>query len=297
MTALGVGISGITPSSPALSVSSTNERLAVSAYEDERYSIYVWNAAEPFEPPAAQLVDVAALPPLDQSSPTVRLLSAAARPGAAADSGLSHGTLQREAVAHGRGTADCSAGVSSYGPMVAGSAGFTFGDALGDRMLATGLQVGKRTDQHVQLQGCRIRGGISAIGSPMAMASRQRTDSLRGRHIRERARHTRRRRSRAGQSQTIYREVERNSAAILMYPIDRARRFEVAGGFAQNSFEQIVNSTVYFRFDRESCCPRPRTRTTLVCVSISRRRPPRSCQTRRALAPRARFKDSGTAWR
>jgi hypothetical protein len=44
--------------------------------------------------------------------------------------------------------------------------------------------------------------------------------------------------------QTIYREVERNSAAILMYPIDHARRFEVAGGFAQNSFEQIVNSTV-----------------------------------------------------
>ena len=29
-----------------------------------------------------------------------------------------------------------------------------------------------------------------------------------------------------------------------MYPIDRARRFEVAGGFAQNSLEQIVNSNV-----------------------------------------------------
>jgi hypothetical protein len=244
MTALGVGISGITPSSPALSVSYTNERLAVSTYENERYSIYVWNAAEPLDPPARQLVDAAALPPLDQTSPTVRLLSARLDPGLPLIQGYPTAPYKAKLALTGVGQPTASAGVSSYGPMLAGSAGFTFGDSLGDRMLAMGLQVGSGLTSTFSFKDVAFQAGYLRLDHrwQWRLVSGQ-IPYVAGTF--ESAPGT----APSGEvvqvdRQTIYREVERNSAAILMYPIDHARRLEVAGGFAQTSFEQIVNSTV-----------------------------------------------------
>jgi Tol biopolymer transport system component len=244
MTALGVGISGITPSSPALSVSYTDERLAVSTYEDERYSIYVWNAAEPLSPPETELVDAAALPPLDHSSPTVRLLNARWDPGLPPIQGYPTAPYKAKLSLTGVGQPTATAGVSSYGPVVAGSAGFTFGDALGDRVLATGLQVGSGLTNTFSFKDVAFQAGylrmdhrwqwrlVSGQIPYVAGAFESGPGTGPNGEVVQVDR------------QTIYREVERNSAAILMYPIDRARRFEVAGGFAQNSLEQIVNSNV-----------------------------------------------------
>ena len=245
ITAVGVGISGITPSSPALSVSPANGRLAVSTYEDERYSVYVWNTTGALDRPTTPADSVAALPPLDRSTPTVRLLSARSDPGLPPAQIYPTEPYNAKLSLTGVGQPTASAGVSNFGPAVAGSAGFTFGDALGDRMLATGLQVGSGLTNTFSFKDVAFQAGYLRLdrrwqwrlvsgqipyvagtfeSAPAAGANGEVVQVDR---------------------QTIYREVERNSAAILMYPLDHARRVEVAGGFAQNSFEQIINSSVW----------------------------------------------------
>ena len=246
ITATGVGISGITPTSPALSVSTVNERIAVSSYENERYTVYVWNAPEPLDRPATLLTEnAAALPPIDRSSPTVRLLSARLDPGVPAVQDYPTTPYQGKMSLIGVGQPTAGAGVGSNGPMIAGSASFAFGDALGDRLLATGLQVGNGLTNTFSFKDLAFDAGYLRLdhrwqwrlvtGQIPYVAGT--FESLPGTAA-------------SGEPvqidrQTIYREVERNTAAILMFPIDRARRLEFAGGFAQNSLEQIDTATVY----------------------------------------------------
>src|SRR6185503_6631104 len=45
--------------------------------------------------------------------------------------------------------------------------------------------------------------------------------------------------------QTVYRETQRNAAAVVTYPFDRSRRIELTAGVGQTSFEQIEYATVY----------------------------------------------------
>jgi hypothetical protein len=144
----------------------------------------------------------------------------------------------------GVGQPTATAGVTSFGPMVAGSATFTFADALGDRILSTGLQVGSGLTNSFSFKDVAFQAGYLRLDRrwqwrlvtgqiPYVAGTFESGPGI----------------DTNGQAvqvdrQTIYREVERNTAAILMYPLDRGRRLEFAGGFAQSSLEQIVNSTV-----------------------------------------------------
>jgi Tol biopolymer transport system component len=243
MTAVGVGISGITPSSPALSVSYQTETMAVSNFERDRYSVYVWDEAAAIDPPAPLVVTAATLPPIDDASPAMRQLSARVDPVPPVQN-YPTAPYKAKMGLVGVGQPTASAGVTSVGPVVAGSAGFTFADALGDRMLTTGIQVGSgltntmsfkdvafqvgylRMDHRWQWR--LVTGQIPYVAGTFESAP---ATGPNGELLQV-------------DRQTIFREVERNTAAILMYPLDRSKRLEFAGGFAQNSFEQIVNSTV-----------------------------------------------------
>ncbi|HEX7795415.1 MAG TPA: BamA/TamA family outer membrane protein [Vicinamibacterales bacterium] len=243
MTAVGVGISGITPSSPAFSVSAATEELAVSTYENERYAIYLWSASDPVDPPPPLLADAAALPPPDDSSPGLRALAARRDPIPTIE-GYPTVPYSAKMSLVGVGQPTATAGVTSFGPMVAGSATFTFADALGDRILSTGLQVGSGLTNSFSFKDVAFQAGYLRLdrrwqwrlvtGQIPYVAGTFESGSgidANGQAVQV-------------DRQTIYREVERNTAAILMYPLDRARRLEFAGGFAQSSLEQIVNSTV-----------------------------------------------------
>src|SRR4029079_7827208 len=87
------------------------------------------------------LANAAALPPPDESSPGLRALAARRDPIPTLE-GYPTVPYKAKMSLVGVGQPTATAGVTSFGPMVAGSAGFTFADALGDRMLSTGLQVG-----------------------------------------------------------------------------------------------------------------------------------------------------------
>jgi len=245
ITAVGVGISGITPSSPALSASTSSGQLAVSTYEDERYNVYLWHGTGALDRSTTAVANVAALPPVDQASPTMQVLAARSDPNLPPVQLYPTEPYKAKLALTGVGQPTASAGVGSFGPAVAGSAGFTFADALGDRMLVTGLQVASGLSNSISFKDVAfdvgylrldrrwqwrlVSGQVPYVAGTFESAPAT-TDSGEPVQI---------------DRETIYREVQRNSAAILMYPLDRGRRLEVAGGFSQNSLEQIVHSSVW----------------------------------------------------
>ena len=68
LTAVDTGISGITPSSPALSLSLATGGLALVVLENDHYNIYIRDVATPAETPSALAFDAAVLPPTDRMS-------------------------------------------------------------------------------------------------------------------------------------------------------------------------------------------------------------------------------------
>jgi hypothetical protein len=245
VTAVGVGISGITASSPALSVSYENERMAVSVYEAGGFKIYAWSPDAPQEVTAALAGNGAALPPIDRTSAGVR--SALARSDTVPPSSQQYPTVPYKPtmslVAVDQPTA--AAGISNLGPAVAGGAGFLFTDELNDRLLATGLQVGNGVTNTFSFKDVAFQAGYlrldhrwqwSLVSGQIPYVTAM-FESLPGAPI-------------DGEDvlidrETIYRAIERSSAAILVYPFNRARRLELRGGFAQHSFEKVINVTAY----------------------------------------------------
>ena len=243
LSSLGVGISGITASSPALSVA--GNRLAVSTYQDERYSVSAWSGGEPIDPPPALGQNLAALPPADRPPGLPNWATAASTTDSTPAEPYPTIPYKPKMSLVSVGQPTASAGVGSYGPIVGGSGSFAFQDVLNDRMLLTAVQAGNsltnsfsfsdvafaagyaRSDHRWQwrLVGGQVPYVAGTFESgPGTAPSGDGVEIVR---------------------QTIYREVERSAGAVVMYPLDRSRRLEFQGTAAQSSFEQIVNATAF----------------------------------------------------
>src|SRR5262249_17679297 len=141
LTTLATGVSGITPSSPALSVSAGTGRQAITVLEHGTFNIYVREAAQAGWPIKAMPVGAAALPPGDGSTGTVNaLLSDPAK-------GLP--TAQRYPTAPYRPNLSVmriaqrfgGVGVGPFGANVNGGAALLMTDTLGDHVVATAFQL------------------------------------------------------------------------------------------------------------------------------------------------------------
>ena len=148
ITRVRTGISGITGSSPALSVATKSGTAAFSLYADGRYGIYVTEpercAGRP-RPFGRRRPSAAVLPPLDRKPSDVQALLDEPDPRAAAGHGdpPSERAVQVDADARRVGAAQRRASASSRfgaGGRRAASA-FQFGDMLGDHSLTTVVQL------------------------------------------------------------------------------------------------------------------------------------------------------------
>jgi len=244
ITASGVGVSGITPASPALSVSSSEETIAVSAYEREGYNLHLWRAAEPIGPPRTLADSAASLPPVDRSSAHLALL--APRPNAglplaqAYPSARYKARLSLDAMSQPVATI----GFGSFGPIAGGGAGFAFSDPLGDQTLVAAVQVGSAltsafSTADIAFEAAYLRRdrrwtwGVVGEQIPYSAGILDTAPVVR---VGEPS---------AVQRQTVYRETDRKLSGLLLFPFDRARRLELTGGVAQIAFERTVSSTVY----------------------------------------------------
>jgi Tol biopolymer transport system component len=245
MTALGVGVSGITSSSPALSISAGGDQLAVSLYQDERYDICLGDGLEPFQGRAALPHNAAVLSPNDGSGAGRPVLSAAADSDLPRPQAYPVTPYQATMSLAGDGQSAAGIGIGNFGVAGGGGTSLVFSDMLGDRLLATSVQVGGSPSSTFSFndvafnvgylrQDHRWKWGFVSEQIPYVTGAFESVEPASG----------------GGDSletyqQTVVRETRRSGSGVLMYPFNRARRLELAGGFAQTSRELIVTSIVY----------------------------------------------------
>ena len=238
VTDLFTGVSGITETSPALSVAQASGRLVFSIFRTDGHEIHSIDAAEalagrPARPSAPGRPGV--LPPWDRSQsllarllrdPVEGLPSAEEFAGKDYDAGLSLTYI---------GQPSLLAGSDQFGTYIGGGASLYFSDLLGNRNLVTGLQVNGGFKDIYALVGYqnlerRFNWGITAQQVPyVAGAYASGTAVVDGEPS-------------FIEQQLLERQTNRTLQGIVAYPFSQVQRVEVAAGAAHISFDRELRT-------------------------------------------------------
>jgi Tol biopolymer transport system component len=246
VTTITTGVSGITASSPALSVAATTGTVAFTVYEGGTYSIYTVPGAAGGEP--RQLAaDAGALPPLERKSSAVT--AALANPNAglpAASEPYPVEPYRAKLRLEGVLQPGVGVGVSRFGTSIGGGVALAFSDLLRNHYLQTAVQVntniaGSGTSlkdvgaQVAYLNSSRrwnwgvvggqlpyLSGGFQSGLGQLPNGDVVQTDQL-----------------------FLFRQTERSVAGVTSYPFSRAGRVEFQGGISSIAFDQIVTTTTF----------------------------------------------------
>jgi len=245
------GISGITNTSPAISVSSGTGVAAFSLYDDGKYDIYT-RQVEPQTPgdrSASQIrplsTNAAVLPPIDRKPSDVQAILTDAKFGLPEaqqpyETAQYKPKLKLDAISQ----PTFGVGTSQFGTFVGGGISAFFSDMLGDHSLAAAVQLqqgisgsfsGRDTAfQAVYLnQAHRLNWGLTGGQIPYLTAGfAEDLSTVNGQPS-------------LVQQTIVYRQTERSAGTILSYPFDRARRVEFQAGVTQIAFDQVVRTQAF----------------------------------------------------
>jgi Tol biopolymer transport system component len=245
LTKVGTGISGITSTSPALSVSSRTGLAAFSVYENGKYDIYTTMANEPIAPGTAG-DNAAVLPPRDRKASDVQALLANPTLGLPTATPYQTTAYKPSLSLEGVSQPTIAVGASRFGAAIGGGIAFQFGDMLGDQTLVTVVQVNsgtglsndfslKNTAAEAMYFNAAHRWNWGLIGGQVPYLSggfNSIAGTIGGEPVQ--------------QDQTVlFRQTEQSGAAIVAYPFNRAQRIEFQGGLTRLSFDQIVQTTIF----------------------------------------------------
>ncbi|PYQ70266.1 MAG: hypothetical protein DMG01_27810 [Acidobacteria bacterium] len=180
LTKVGTGLSGITSSSPALSVASKAGVAAFSVYEGGKYDIYTVDATERAMPLSSASESAAALPPVNRKQSEVQSLLANASFGLPAPTEYPSTDYKPSLSLEGISQPSIAVGASRYGAAIGGG-------------IARAGQLRHRVEQRLQLQEHGGRGGVLQRRASRELGADRRSDSVLERRLRERGRHHRRR--------------------------------------------------------------------------------------------------------
>jgi dipeptidyl aminopeptidase/acylaminoacyl peptidase len=247
LTRVSTGLSGITNSSPALSVASIAGTAAFSIYEGGNTAIHTLENVATAKPvPLGDASATAAtLPPADRKASDVAQLVDNATFGLPAETPAEVADYKANLELEGVAQPTVGIGASRYGTSIGGGIGFQFGDMLGDHVLTTVVQVDsgvggsfsfKNTAAQVAYlnQARRWNWGVTGGQLPYLSGGFQTAFG----------------RSASGEplqieQAIIFRQTERTAAGVAAYPFSRAQRLEFQGGVSQLSFDQVVQTSVY----------------------------------------------------
>ncbi|UCC47593.1 MAG: PD40 domain-containing protein [Gemmatimonadota bacterium] len=243
ITQLAGGVSGITGASPAMSLA--GDKLVFSAYEGDRYTIYVVEAEKlladgPVLPPLAD-VSPAVLPPADRPVGDVMALVTNW------ELGLPESAEEFETTKYRAGLSldyvappQVAVGSDRYGTYVGGGTALFWSDILGEHYLATLLQVNgsfKDVAALVGYENRRSRWNWGAAVSQIPILWRgfelfTVADSLFEREYR-------------------FRQTSREVTGVVSYPFSRVQRTEFSASYLNISFDYDSVTRVYDRFGRQ----------------------------------------------
>jgi Tol biopolymer transport system component len=256
LTRIATGISGITSSSPALSVATRTGEAAFSVYQGGKYDIYTleFGAGPPTTTARAQSgaggalseapPNAGALPPLDRKASEVQAMLRDAATGLPAPTEYTSEEYKSKLSLEGIAQPTVAVGASRFGPAIGGGIALQFGDMLGDQQLVTAFQLNSGLtnsfsfkDAAAQLayfnQAHRWNWGVVGGQIPYLSGGFQSGIGTVGNQP-------------AQIEQTIiFRQTEQSVGAVTAYPFSRARRLEFQGGLTRVSFDQTVQTTAF----------------------------------------------------
>jgi Tol biopolymer transport system component len=243
LTAVATGLSGITSSSPVMSVATQRGVAAFSMYEGGKYAIYTLDVTGQGQAPTQLPTPGATLPPVDRKPSEVAELLA--NPTFGLPAAQTHEVaeykpkLKLEAV----GQPMVAVGASRYGAAFGGGVTFSFSDMLGDHSLLTAVQFNSNLGRGFSLkdtaaevaylnQARRWNWGVAAAQIPYLSGTFQSdVGELQGQLV-------------GVDEAIIFRQTERSASGVVAYPFNRSQRLEFQAGATQISFDQIVDTTI-----------------------------------------------------
>jgi len=247
LTNVSTGTSGITASSPALSVATGRDIAAFSVYNDNTYDIYTVDAATRRAPANPEVTNAAVLPPLQRKDSEVAELLADAAFGLPPRQQPAENQVtdyKASLALEGIGQPTLAVGVNRFGSMIGGGLSLYFSDLLGNHMLATAVQLNSGIGNNFSAKDTAaevayfdlshrwqwgvlggqvpyLSGGISSSVGFAPQAGTVRVDEV-----------------------IIDRQTEQSVSGLAAYPFDRARRLEFQAGTTRISFDRRIETTV-----------------------------------------------------
>jgi hypothetical protein len=261
LTRVATGLSGITATSPALSVAAKSGTAAFSVYADGKYSIHVLEQAAIGEArttgvaagagtaatmPAGQLTpaDAGVLPPRDRRTSEVASLLENPTFGLPAPTTYETEDYKARLSLEGVAQPTVAVGASRFGAALGGGVGFQFGDLLGDHTLITAVQLQSGIAGSFSLKDTaaqavyynasnRWNWGVFGAQNPYLSGGFQSGLALVNNEPAE------------VQQTIVFRQTEQSAGGLVAYPFNRAQRIEFQGGITRLTFDQIVQTQAY----------------------------------------------------
>jgi Tol biopolymer transport system component len=244
ITNVSTGITGITASSPALSVSTRSGLAAFSVYDGGNHNIYTLEVEERGAPAAEARLAADILPPVDRLPSSIAGLLADDTYGlpVAQDYEVSDysSKLSLEAV----GPPVIGFGADRFGAAISGGVGLNFSDMLGDRNLGIAVQVSNSLTRSFSIRDTTAQVGYTnqrnrwlwgVVGGQVPYLSggfRSSFGELDNQPV-------------LVDETVVFRQTERAAAGLFSYPFSRAQRVEFQVGASQYTFDQIIRTQAY----------------------------------------------------
>jgi Tol biopolymer transport system component len=239
VTDLYTGVSGITETSPALSVAQRSGRVVYSIFRANGYELYAIDSPEvlagrPFTPDSAA-ARTAVLPPLNRRNPLLVDLLKDPELGLPQESKFAVRPYRSGLGLTYVGRPSLIAGSNQFGTFVGGGAALYFSDILGNHNLVTALEVngslkdltaqvgyqnlshrlnwGATVQQVPYLTGGYAEGVTDIDGEPTFI-----------------------------EQQLLVRQTNRDIAGIVSYPFSEVQRVEVQAGYSNISFDRELRT-------------------------------------------------------
>jgi hypothetical protein len=244
VTSVSTGVTGITATSPALSVASGSGLAAFSVYDGGNHHVYTLQVEGRDRPLQEVATNLAALPPSDRrpsqvatllEDPELGLPPAQEYATAEYDGGLS-----LEAI----GPPVIGIGADRFGAAISGGLALFFSDMLGDQQLMAAFQLSagfggnfsaRDSAAQVAYTNRRNRWNWGLLGGQVPYLSggiRTSLGDVDGHPV-------------IIDETILLRQTDRSAAGLVAYPFNRAQRLEFQGGFSQLTFDRITRTEAY----------------------------------------------------
>lgn len=243
ITRVGTGLSGITSSSPALSVAAKTGGACFTVYDKGKYDIYTLDVSERGAPPAGPTL-AAALPPLDRKPSEVAAMLADATFGLPDPAAYPTTDYKSTLALEGLAQPSVAVGTNRFGAAIGGGIALQFSDMLGNQMLATAVQLNSGLSNNFSVKNTAAqavyfnqthRWNWGVVGGQVPYLSggfQSGVATVQGQQAEV-------------DESIIFRQTEQSAAGIVAYPFSRAQRVEFQGGVTRISFDQIVQTSAF----------------------------------------------------